>query len=84
MHNHARCPLRDLLRDIRSAMDYAVPEDRRPAADDLVDEYKDDRLALTLLREFYSFLPDAAIICEIAFSYIMPSFSESFPSMIAL
>ena len=58
MNNHD--DPRELLRDIRSAMDYAVPEDRRAAADDLVDEYRDDRLALTLLREFYSFLPEAA------------------------
>lgn len=52
--------VKSLLRDIRRAMDYAVPEAQRAGADDLVDQYRDDRLALMLLREFYSFLPEAA------------------------
>lgn len=44
---------------ITTAMDYAVPENVRPEADDLIDIYHEDRIALTLLLEFYSFLPDA-------------------------
>ena len=49
-----------LVKKIRAAMDYAVPEERRAEAEDLLDLYRDDRLALTLLHEFYSFLPEAA------------------------
>ena len=40
-------------------MDYAVPEDFRTEADDLIDIYYDDKIGLTLLLEFYSYLPEA-------------------------
>jgi hypothetical protein len=40
-------------------MDYAVPEGRQAEAEDLLDIYRHDRIALELLQEFYSFLPDA-------------------------
>lgn len=52
--------IQDMLREIRTAMDFAVPETSRVEAEDLLDQYRDDRLALMLLKEFYSFLPDAA------------------------
>ena len=48
-----------LVKKIRAAMDYAVPEEHRAEAEDLLDQYRDDLLALTLLHEFYSFLPEA-------------------------
>ncbi len=44
---------------ILAAMDYAVPEGERAAAEDLLDIYQDDPIALLLLQEFYSFLPEA-------------------------
>ena len=44
---------------ILEAMDYAVPEENRAAAEDLLDIYREDRIALALLQEFYSFLPEA-------------------------
>lgn len=44
---------------ILAAMNYAVAEEDRLAAEDLVDCYRDDRIGLTLLHEFYSSLPDA-------------------------
>lgn len=55
-----RNEMQDMLREIRTAMDFAVPEASRAEAEDLLDQYRDDRLALMLLKEFYSFLPDAA------------------------
>lgn len=44
---------------IRNLMEYAVPEEMILEATDLLDIYREDRLALDLLEEFYSFLPDA-------------------------
>lgn len=44
---------------IATAMDYAVPEQHRAEADDQLDIYRDDLIALTLLQEFYSYLPEA-------------------------
>lgn len=44
---------------IRDLMEYAVPEDSTSEAMDLLDIYRDDKVALDLLHEFYSFLPDA-------------------------
>lgn len=44
---------------IATAMDYAVPEAFRAEADDLLDIYRDDSIALTVLLEFYSYLPEA-------------------------
>lgn len=41
------------------AMDYAVSEEFRLEAEDLLDVYREDRIALLLLHEFYSYLPDA-------------------------
>ena len=43
---------------IRSLMEYAVPADRLDDAIDLLDIYRHDRIALDLLHEFYSFLPE--------------------------
>ena len=40
-------------------MEYAVPEEKITEAIDLLDIYRDDRIALDLLHEFYSFLPEA-------------------------
>jgi len=41
------------------AMDYAVPEADRAEAEDLLDIYREDRIGLSLLLEFYSYLPEA-------------------------
>lgn len=40
-------------------MAYAVPDERMDEAIDLLEIYRQDRIALDLLHEFYSFLPDA-------------------------
>ncbi len=45
--------------DIRNLMENAVPEERLAEALDLLEIYRHDRLALDLLHEFYSFLPEA-------------------------
>ncbi len=44
---------------IIEAIAYAVAEEHREAAEDLVEIYREDRIALSLLHEFYSFLPEA-------------------------
>lgn len=44
---------------IRNLMEFAVPEARMGDAVDLLDIYREDRIGLDLLQEFYSFLPDA-------------------------
>jgi len=44
---------------IREAMDYAVAEEDRAEAEDLLDIYREDRIGLALLQEFYSYLPEA-------------------------
>jgi len=44
---------------ILDLMEYAVPEEKISEAADLLDIYREDRLALDLLEEFYSFLPEA-------------------------
>lgn len=44
---------------IRDLMEYAVPEGRMEEAEDLLDIYRNDIIALELLHEFYSFLPEA-------------------------
>jgi len=41
-------------------MQYAVPEEYLESALDLLVLFRDDRTALTVLQEFYSYLPDAA------------------------
>ena len=40
-------------------MEYAVPENDRPEAEDLLEIYRDDRIGLALLQEFYNHLPEA-------------------------
>ncbi len=45
--------------DIKKLMEYAVPEERLAEALDLLEIYRHDGLALELLHEFYSFLPEA-------------------------
>jgi hypothetical protein len=47
---------REIIRDL---MEYAVPTEMISDAIDLLDIYREDRLALDLLHEFYSFLPEA-------------------------
>lgn len=44
---------------IREAMEYAVTEDDWAGAEDLLDIYREDRIGLALLQEFYSYLPEA-------------------------
>ncbi|NLX17685.1 MAG: hypothetical protein GXY53_00170 [Desulfobulbus sp.] len=51
--------LEEKRRKILQAMDYAVPEENRAAAEDLLDMYREDRIALAVFHEFYSYLPEA-------------------------
>jgi hypothetical protein len=44
---------------LQKAMEYAVPEDNWTEAEDVLEIYREDRIALSLLLEFYSFLPEA-------------------------
>lgn len=44
---------------IRKLMRYAVPDEEMEAALDLLLVFRDDRTALAVLEEFYSFLPEA-------------------------
>lgn len=46
---------RQVLKDL---MEYAVPEDHLAEAQDLLEIYRHDRIALEVLREFYSYLPE--------------------------
>ena len=54
-----RDELGEMKERIRNAMDYAVPDEHRLEAEELLDIYQDDRFALSLLQEFYTNLPDA-------------------------
>lgn len=47
------------IQEIKNLMEYAVPESQMEEALDLLDIYRNDRIALGLLQEFYSFLPEA-------------------------
>jgi len=47
------------IQEIKTLMEYAVPEGLMDEALDLLDVYQHDRIALDLLHEFYGFLPDA-------------------------
>lgn len=51
--------LEKMRKAITTAMEYAVPEEGREEAEDLLEIYREDRIGLTLLREFYNFLPGA-------------------------
>lgn len=46
------------VEDITLLMKYAVPEADRTQADKVLETYANDRIALNLLHEFYSFLPE--------------------------
>ncbi len=52
--------LREQRHRIRSLMQYGAPENELEAAQDLLVIFRDDRIALMVLEEFYSYLPDAA------------------------
>lgn len=51
--------LEKMKQTISNLMDFAVPEAHLADAEDLLEIYQHDRIALTMLQEFYSFLPDA-------------------------
>lgn len=51
--------LQELRSAIRQAMEYAVSEADLEAAEDMLEMYREDRIGLSLLREFYSYLPEA-------------------------
>jgi len=51
--------LREKRHQIRKLMQYAVPEEQLDPALDLLIIFRDDRIALMVLQEFYSYLPDA-------------------------
>ncbi len=44
---------------IRELMEFSVPKQYLSDAAELLDTYQDDRIAVELLHEFYSYLPDA-------------------------
>ena len=44
---------------ILEAMEGVVQEEDRPAAEDVLDAYREDQIGLTLLLEFYSYPPEA-------------------------
>jgi len=50
--------LKNQRQKIRSLMQYAAPEEQLNAALDLLLVFRNDRIALTVLHEFYSYLPD--------------------------
>jgi hypothetical protein len=51
--------LQEKRHHIRKLMQYAVPEEQLDPALDLLVIFRDDRIALMVLQEFYSYLPDA-------------------------
>lgn len=51
--------LEEQRKAILEAMDYAVPEKDRAEAEDVLDIYREDRIGLALLLEFYSYPPEA-------------------------
>ena len=51
--------LQEKRRRIRELMQYAVPDEQLAQAQDLLMIFRDDRLALTVLDEFYRYLPEA-------------------------
>ena len=51
--------LQEKRRRIRELMQYAVPDSQTAEAQDLLVIYRDDHFALTVLDEFYQFLPEA-------------------------
>jgi hypothetical protein len=50
--------LKERSREIALLMQYAVPEAERPAANNLLEKYGDDAVALSVFHHFYSFLPE--------------------------
>ncbi len=46
------------IKEIELLMQYAVPDEEMSQARSLLEEYKDDRIALNLFHNFYSFLPE--------------------------
>ncbi len=51
--------LNEKKKAIIEAMDHAVPEENRTEAEDVLELYNEDLIGLTLLQEFYSYLPEA-------------------------
>lgn len=51
--------LKEQRQRLRTLMQYSVPEDQLDAARDVLLMYRDDRIALAVMEEFYSYLPDA-------------------------
>jgi len=51
--------LKKQRRNIERAMEYAVPAEHMDAAADLCLRFRNDRIALDLLQEFYNYLPEA-------------------------
>ena len=51
--------LKEKIESIRNLMEYAVPDGMMDEAVDLLDIYRNDKIALDLLHEFYGFLPEA-------------------------
>lgn len=51
--------LKEIRKSIREVMEYGVPEGFLDKAEDLLDQYREDRIGLNVLHEFYRTLPDA-------------------------
>jgi hypothetical protein len=55
----AQQTLAELKKEILLLIDYAAPENRLEEARQFVDKMQTDRIGLNILKEFYSFLPEA-------------------------
>jgi len=58
MNNEAVSSLDELNNEIVLLMKYGVPEDEAAEAAELLEKYRDDYIALNVLHNFYSFLPE--------------------------
>jgi hypothetical protein len=50
--------LEEKRKAVQEAMEYAVPDDNWAEAGDVLDMYREDRIGLALLQEFYNYLPE--------------------------
>lgn len=59
--------LTEQVKEIKLLMEYAVPAGEEQVANDLLDRFSGDRIALNLLHSFYSFLPEGLddAVCDL-------------------
>ncbi len=51
--------INEILKEIKLLMEFAVPKDHLTEAEELVEKYSADTIALNVLHAFYSYLPEA-------------------------